>query len=231
MTKKISIAMLAVLVALLASVFASGSASAHEVRTVGKYSFVVGWLEEPAYAGLKNGLDLTICDGACAYTTKDGQRVLSNPVLDADKTLKAEVIMGSAAPLALPLEGVWSNPGKYASYFEPSKAGDYTFHISGTLNGQNIDEKFTSGKGFEGVDTIQNYPAGSQQSQNSAEVTALQNQLKDAQNSASNAITIGLVGGALGLIGLVVAVAAIWRKPAAAQTQEETREKAESLRG
>lgn len=121
-----------------------GIASAHELRVVGNYNFVVGFLNEPAYAGQQNGLDLTICDGVCKYVVKDGSRVLENPVLDAEKSLKAEVSMGSNAPLVLTIATRYGMPGKYAAYFLPSTVGAYTYHIYGELSGSKIDEKFTS---------------------------------------------------------------------------------------
>src|SRR5689334_5658538 len=179
---------LSVSFALLATLFAflctGGLASAHGHRMVGPYTFIVGFLDEPAYAGLKNGLDLTICKGDCQYTVTDGAKVVANPVTDADKALKAEVIMGAAAPLPLTLTARYGLPGKYAGYFMPSKEGDYTFHITGTLEGNKIDEKFVSSKdGFNGVDTLSQYPAES----SSADVTALQNQVKSLQSNLNTA--------------------------------------------
>src|SRR5436853_4124765 len=161
MKRRISLGAIVLIMALLIGVFTASTALAHEVRPVGSYSFVVGFINEPAYAGQQNSIDLTICKGEkCNYEVKDGMRVLSNPLIDADKTLKAEVSQGSAAPLSLPLEPRWNNPGKYASYFVPSKVGTYSFHIFGTLEGTQINEKFTSGpKTFGDANQIQVYPA------------------------------------------------------------------------
>lgn len=39
---------------------AVGAAAAHEGRPVGDYRFVVGWLEEPAYEGVKNAVSVQI---------------------------------------------------------------------------------------------------------------------------------------------------------------------------
>ncbi len=36
------------------------TALAHEGREVGEYRFVVGWAEEPAYEGMKNGVDIRV---------------------------------------------------------------------------------------------------------------------------------------------------------------------------
>ncbi|GIW04019.1 MAG: hypothetical protein KatS3mg059_0639 [Thermomicrobiales bacterium] len=58
--------------------------------------------------------------------------------------MQAEVIYGDQK-MALPLEPRWRDPGAYASYFYPMAAGDYSFHIWGTINGEQVDETFTSG--------------------------------------------------------------------------------------
>ena len=210
---------LAFVVALLLVPLTSQIASAHEKRLVGNYTFVVGFLNEPAYANTINSLDLTICNGnSCNYTVQDGSRVLANPVNDADKTLKAEVRTGGAAPLALPLEARWGNPGKYVSYFQPVKTGAYTFHISGTLNNDKIDEKFTSGPNtFGEVETVTSYPAVSQHTdQTATDVKALKDQVKQADAKASTATTVGIAGAVLGVLGLIAAAVTLTRSNKAA---------------
>ena len=124
--------------ALLAvSLLLPGIASAHEQRDVGSYHFVVGFLNEPSIADQMNGLDLTIT------TTAD-----KKPVEGAEKTLKAEVIVGgNAKVMPLPLTARFGMPGKYAAYFMPTAAGAYIFHISGTINGDTVDQRFESGPG------------------------------------------------------------------------------------
>jgi hypothetical protein len=204
------------------------AAFAHETRHIGSYTFVVGFLNEPAYAQLQNSLDLTICTGdKCNYTVQNGLRVVANPVNNADQTLKAEAVMGSAAPLALPLEPRYANPGKYASYFIPSRVGTYTFHIFGTLNGTNIDEKFTSSPNtFSDVNQIHIYPA-----QNTS-VAGTQEQVQAAQNSASTATVLGIVGIVLGVLGLAAGGYALARKPNSVEPQQTVdKSSAESLRG
>jgi hypothetical protein len=145
MTRILSLAAaLAVAIASL-GIFAT-PAAAHERRTVGAYSFVVGWLNEPSYVGLLNGLDLTITE---ASTTK--------PVDGLEKTLKAEIITGGgAAVMPLTLEARFAQPGKYQGQVVPTKIGDYTFHITGTIGTQKIDERFESGPGrFGGIEALE----------------------------------------------------------------------------
>jgi hypothetical protein len=60
---------MALLATLLGVVLIATPALAHEKRHVGNYTFVVGFLDEPAYANVKNSLDFTICNGSdCNYT-------------------------------------------------------------------------------------------------------------------------------------------------------------------
>lgn len=233
MKKRFTFGSFALLVALLGVVLTTSAALAHEKRHVGNYTFVVGFLDEPAYANVKNSLDLTICNGSdCNYIVQDGTKVLSNPVNDADKTLKAEVSTGGSAPLALTLKPRWANPGKYNAYFLPTKAGDYTFHIFGTLNNNSIDEKFTSSPtGFSAVEQVQSYPSNSADS-TSAQVTTLKSQVQSAQNAATMATTVGIIGLVLGALGLLVAGWAIARKPQLSETSvAEAKTLSDSLRG
>lgn len=81
MKNKIALGGIALVAALLVFTFTARPASAHEVRHIGPYTFIVGFLNEPAYAQQENSLDLTICNGKqCQYTVQDGMRVVSNPV-------------------------------------------------------------------------------------------------------------------------------------------------------
>jgi hypothetical protein len=233
MKKRFTMASVALLAALLGVVLTTVPALAHEKRHVGNYTFVVGFLDEPAYANVKNSLDLTICNGSdCNYTVQDAAKVLSNPVNDADKTLKVEVSTGGSAPLALTLEPRWANPGKYNAYFLPTKVGDYTFHIFGTLNNNSIDEKFTSSPtGFSAVEQVQAYPSTSANASN-ADIAALKSQVQSTQNSAITAVTIGAIGAVLGVLGLLTAGLVLARKPkSAAASEKETNTPSESLRG
>ena len=45
---------------LTALILVTGAVFAHDGREVGEYRFTVGWTEEPAYEGLKNGVDVRV---------------------------------------------------------------------------------------------------------------------------------------------------------------------------
>lgn len=123
------------------------TASAHEHRDVadGQYTLIVGFLNEPAYSGEINGLDLRVSKAdPTATPAADDDEAAGVPVEGLDATLQAEVIYGDQK-MALPLSPRYNQPGAYASYFFPTQPGDYSFHIWGTIEGVSIDETFTSG--------------------------------------------------------------------------------------
>jgi hypothetical protein len=175
---------------LAASLLLPGIASAHEQRDVGQYHLVVGFLSEPSIVDQMNGVDLTV-------TTAD-----KKPVEGADKTLKAEVIVGgNAKSMPLPLQARFGQPGKYAGYFMPTAAGSYIFHFTGTVNGEAVDQRFESGPGrFDDVQPV----TALQFPQKLADPSALQSQLADAQSTANQGRAFGLAGLVVGLIGIVV---------------------------
>lgn len=140
--------------AIVVSSFAwsSNTALGHERRVVGPYTFVVGWMNEPAYVNLMNSLDLTV-------TETTGAKAVEGLAT----TLKADVTFGGlTTPQPLTLAARFGLPGKYSGYVLPTRVGEYTFHIVGTVGTTNIDERFQSGPGrfgsIESTDPLQ-YPA------------------------------------------------------------------------
>src|SRR6185503_2362603 len=141
-------------IAIIVSSFAINTnvALGHERRVIGPYTFVVGWINEPAYVNVMNSLDLTV-------TETTGAKAVEG----LDKTLKADVTFGGlTTPQPLTLAARFGLPGKYSGFVLPTRVGDYTFHITGTVGTMNIDEKFQSGPGrfgaIESTDALQ-YPA------------------------------------------------------------------------
>jgi len=129
---------------------------AHEVRQLadGKYQIVVGFIDEPVFAGDKTGLEFFVTDLSTPATPAAGAEANEEgaPVEGLEDTLKAEVIFGDQT-LGLPLDARFNTPGAYESVFFPMKPGDYTFRIYGTLGDTEIDESFTSSpEGFGAVE-------------------------------------------------------------------------------
>jgi hypothetical protein len=144
MTRLLSIAAAIAMVVASLGIFA-GPAAAHDRRTVGPYTFVVGWIVEPAYVNELNALDLTVTETATA-----------KPVEGLEKSLRATIVSGGGSAVRdLTIAARYGQPGKYQAQVVPTRAGDYTFRITGTIGTTKIDEKFESGPGrFDGVEDI-----------------------------------------------------------------------------
>ncbi len=135
--------------AALALIVAPFAADAHEARTVDSYEFVVGFLDEPAFAGEKNGLDLRV--SAVGEASPEAGEDAAVPVEGLEETLQAEVIFADQS-MPLEISAAWNSPGAYESVFFPMEPGDYTFRIFGTIDGTEIDESFTSSpEGFGAI--------------------------------------------------------------------------------
>jgi len=190
MTRLLSIAAAIVMVVASLGIFMS-PAAAHERRTVGPYTFDVGWISEPAIAGQSNGLDVTVT------TTADGK-----PVEGLAKNLTAEVITGGGAKVRiLDLAPDSDQPGHYTSGFVPTRVGDYIFHLSGTAGTTKVDEKFESGPNrFEPV-----IDGGSLEFPDHVPSAArLAAQLDDANTKVTIALVLGGVALALSVASLAM---------------------------
>jgi hypothetical protein len=135
------------LVAAVTLIVVNVSASAHERRDVadGQYRLVVGFLDEPAFSGQQNGLDLRVAKlDPAATPAAEGEDPPTTPVEGLESTLQAEVFYADQA-MPLVISAAFGAPGSYESVFFPTQPGDYSFHVFGTIDGVAIDETFTSG--------------------------------------------------------------------------------------
>ena len=108
---------------------------AHEGREVGAYDIEFGWRVEPAYVGVYNGPEVFVHD-----------RATGDPVPGLESTLHLMVRFGDQEK-GLELYRVWNDPGHYTADLIPTRAGDYSFHLSGQIGAQCVDEHFTSADG------------------------------------------------------------------------------------
>jgi hypothetical protein len=174
---------------------------AHERRAVGKYLFVVGFLNEPAMQGEPNGVDLRITNSET-----------NEPVLNAQQTLKVAVAYGGGQPKEFPLRARFGQPGAYAADLIPTKDGQYRFIFSGTLEGQPVNETFESGPNrFNDVEAA----SALQFPEAVPPAIELQRQAREAQETAREAqaaaaaaeqrgLWLGLVGIAVGAVGVAL---------------------------
>jgi hypothetical protein len=159
------------------------SAAAHGHTEVGDYELVIGFHNEPAYQGEPNGLDLFVTN------LETGESVNG-----LEETLQVEIIFGSSTK-ELEIEPQFGQDGAYTAHVIPTEAGDYTWHIFGTIEDTPVDVSMTSSPDtFESVESkaIAAFPG--------AEVS----NGTSAAGTARTALAIGAVGAVLGLAGLIV---------------------------
>lgn len=212
-----------------------------------RFEFEVGFLHEPPYEGEPNGLFLRVIDyQAPTPTPTPDDGVTPTPDPNATEApeptpgpvteFRAEVIHGNQTkPLNLVQDP--DDPTIYRSEFVPTQPGDYTFRIFGTLDGVEFSEEFRSSPNtFPGV-----IPTGNMQFP--AQVPAgqgLLDALAEAEERTERARTFGVVGIALGVLGLLaggISVVLARRPPppgvagASAAPDETTNPADEVLRG
>lgn len=163
----------------------------------GRYAIELGFEEEPTYLGQPNALFLKVSE----YGT-GGAR----PVDDLAGSLTAEVEKNGQT-MDLPL--VPLREGAYRGGFYPTAPGDYTFRVSGDINGSPVDiEESSSPTTFNSVEPLtavqfpEEWPAPND----------MATQLHDAEAAASSARTFGLAGVGLSVLGVVLAGLALARK-------------------
>lgn len=101
------------------------SVAAHDKKASGRFQLTVGWGEEPAFTGSKNSVVVAVSDSA-------------GPLKGPAGSLSVEISFGSER-ITLPLEPAWGHPHEYRAWLVPTRAGTYTFHVTGTLKDQAID--------------------------------------------------------------------------------------------
>lgn len=129
------------LIVLASLVIAVTPASAHEEKRIGPLTMETGWLQEPAYAGVPNAVEVGLSRGKA-------------PVRDA--ALTVQVVFGEADAATrsdpLPLDPVADDPGEYRAFVIPTRPGTYSFLITGRAADKKVDEELTSGpKTFDDV--------------------------------------------------------------------------------
>ena len=196
-------------------VLLAGPAAAHEERQVGGFHMAVGFGQEPAYAGQPNSVQLLLSKG-------------DKPVTDLGDTLSVSVGFGDQSK-DVSVEpffeiGEFGTPGDYRAWFIPTRAGQYSFHLTGTIHGTKIDETFTSGpKTFDDAVSPADVEFPVQDPTNGeladrldreiprleASIAAVKSSAASAADDASSARNLALVGVVLGALGLIAGIAGI----------------------
>lgn len=206
MTKQRFLAVLGLTLLALGAVLSSSAiASAHERRQVAAYTFVVGWVTEPAYVNLPNAVDLRVS------RTADG-----SPVTGLEQTLKVEVTQGSHKR-EVALRPRFNTPGAYDGRMVPSAVGDYTFRFFGTIEGLQVNETFTSGPNtFNPVAALEGWPNPLPSNQQLDETLKGLEQrivaLESNEGGGGSAMLFGVAGLVVGALGLATAGYSLTRR-------------------
>lgn len=195
-------------------------AVAHGDTEVGDGDLVlgIGFLEEPAFMGSPNGVQLTV--------ERDGQ-----PVTDLKPgDVEVEITFGDETSEPMRFEPLFGVPGDYVAPFVPSQPGRYTFRVFGSIDGEEVDEEMSSGDAtfatvgdpaeltFPAVDAPSNDELATRIDQEAARsadgVAAAEAAATSAEDAASSARTVGMIGVVLGAIGVIAAIIAMRRKAA-----------------
>jgi hypothetical protein len=190
-----------------------GPASAHDVATAGDLALEVGWGTEPAYVGQLNTVQLIVTHKA------DG-----DPINDPGATLTAAVSYGDQkqdfelTPTYDAAAGTGTQ-GEYAALLIPTAPGDYTFHITGAVEGVKVDVKVASGpKTFSTVQdaaAVQfpvKVPGTDQVAQRMDKELPRLAAADTVDSQVSSAKTLGYVGIAVGAVGVVLAAVALFAR-------------------
>jgi len=200
-------------VALMTFVSLGATAYGHARREAGPYRLVVGFLVEPAYEGLKNGVDLRVL-----------RADTEAPLEGLQDTLQVEVTyVPSMVAKVLKLRAIYRDPGHYTADLLPTAPGQYRFRFFGKIQDLTVQETFDSKSGggqFDDVESsadlqfpvrlpeireIANALRGTQQAVQQAQDTALAAQvgLTSARTFAMIGIVLGALGCAMGVVAIV----------------------------
>lgn len=204
------------------------AASAHQHRHVNGIDTTVGWLEEPAYAGFRNAVQIRLerqVGGGDDHGDDDGHahgEGDTKPVTNA--SLKVEVMFGlqdsSEKTEAMDLTPAFGVPGEYRAYLIPTQPGTYTFHIFGTVGTKEFDEYYTSGEAGENErsegqyndmrePTDVQFPAKAPSAVDlSNQVTAVADTADSADGTAGLAMILAIIGIVVGAGGVATGLAA-----------------------
>ena len=114
----------AVFLALLAGVFLSTPAQAHERVEVGPYLIVIGWVKEPVIVGERNAILLQVTEGEAPVTGLESS-------LDVEVRYAGRVFLGNLSPT--------SESGVYNVEIFPTVRGQYELYLIGAMGEEAVD--------------------------------------------------------------------------------------------
>jgi hypothetical protein len=167
------------------------SLAAHDRKTAGRFQLTIGWADEPAFSGSRNAVVVAIADSA-------------GPVKEAVASLTVEIGFGGER-ISLPLERDGRAPHEYRAWLVPTRAGTYTFHVTGRVHDQPIDVMSTcSEQTFHCVADASEIQFPARDPSNGQLAERISRALPRSERAAEGAVRAQwMAGAALALSGLV----------------------------
>jgi len=191
------------------TILPAAPALAHVEHTQGDLTIAVGFATEPAYAVQPNAVQLLVSRN-------------EKPVTDlAPGDLTVEIVFGdqtTTVPADPDFEvGEWGTPGDYRAPFIPTQPGAYTFHVTGSVDGTDVDFSLTSGpKTFSDVvdpaeamfPPVEAPSTADLTAKLTAEAARTDEAVSSAQSTADTARTVAFAAVVVAVVAIGLAVAA-----------------------
>ena len=189
LTRTIFLLVTAVLLAIVTLTQSTQTALAHTRVEVGPYAIVVGWQQEPAIVGERNGLFIEI--------TEDEQ-----PVTNVEATLDVEVLYaGRTWRVNMNPTDV---PGQYNAVLFPTVRGVYTVRLFGTIEDMEVDVQ---------IDPEEVFPASNLHfPEPLPDTIVLQEQVEQLQAELQTARTWSFIGAGGGGLGILLGLFGLLRR-------------------
>jgi len=194
-------------------------ASAHAVIKVGGYHVAIGWQYEPpgssvTYVGQPNGVqvfvDTLTSTGDIGSPVGDLNADCSHPDFQVTVALGGKVSNPLCPQPVFDPDTASGRMDEYDATITPTKVGDYTFHIFGSMHGTSIDKSVTSGPStFDtvGDQSAVDFPAAAPAlSDVAAKVDQVASRAASATTSASSAADSANRASTLAIVAVIVAV-------------------------
>lgn len=180
------------LVALAVLLLAALPALAHEDVTVGPYALEVGWVDEPALAGVKNAVFLSVI-----------KTDSKEPVEDISALRVAISAGGRTKELAMRPLGE-DTPGQFAGDFIPTRRGVYTVRLTGKIEQTDVDvtQDIEEAEDAASIQFPEALP----------DALAMSRAVDEAQATASSAQTLAVIGIGVGVVGIVLGLLGLRRR-------------------
>jgi hypothetical protein len=179
---------------------------AHGEVVAGDYVLEIGWVNEPVIVGQPNALFLYVTPAEAEETAEeegehsDEEHAHAEGVTGAEATLNFTVEYGGVSR-RYQLEPILGQAGQYTAAFIPTRAGQYTFHFAGAINGQDVEASFEPEEVQAAGDRA--FPeAALSPAEQADQLAAAKSQARTALIVAIAAVALGLAGTGLGIYGL-----------------------------